>query len=256
MPKVKPEEFFDAFSRYLGCPCTALTPKDEDELTQVYLKALEEGKQQGFTPVIIIPDETLWESCKFNTAPDDIQSAFLDISLEDVAAYRKHILENELEDGNLLLKNALEERKTEYLEEYQCQLPVGQMQDGIDINGLNSLLTGQSKLGLCILAKIPVTNPWEIFAFIPFGNWNDCPDTPDLMSVSKYWYEKYQAYPALISDSILNFYVEQKVTQEHAMDLATEHFAICADIVDQGTETIGALADSLWQSKFWFFWWD
>ena len=23
-----------------------------------------------------------------------------------------------------------------------------------------------------ILAKIPVKNPWEIFAYLPFGNWN------------------------------------------------------------------------------------
>ena len=29
-----------------------------------------------------------------------------------------------------------------------------------------------------ILAKIPVKNPWEIFAYLPFGNWNECPDTP------------------------------------------------------------------------------
>ena len=27
-----------------------------------------------------------------------------------------------------------------------------------------------------ILAKIPVKNPWEIFAYLPFGNWNECPD--------------------------------------------------------------------------------
>ena len=37
------------------------------------------------------------------------------------------------------------------------------------------------------LAKIPLKNPWEIFAYLPFGNWNECPDTPDLMAVAKYW---------------------------------------------------------------------
>ena len=31
-----------------------------------------------------------------------------------------------------------------------------------------------------ILAKIPVKNPWEIFAYLPFGNWNECPNTPEL----------------------------------------------------------------------------
>ena len=47
-----------------------------------------------------------------------------------------------------------------------------------------------------ILAKIPVKNPWEIFAYLPFGNWNDCPDTPDLMAAAKYWFEQYGAVPA------------------------------------------------------------
>ena len=32
-----------------------------------------------------------------------------------------------------------------------------------------------------ILAKIPVRKPWEIFAYLPFGNWNECTDTPELM---------------------------------------------------------------------------
>ena len=39
-----------------------------------------------------------------------------------------------------------------------------------------------------ILAKIPVKNPWELFAWLPFGNWNECPDTPELMAVAKYWF--------------------------------------------------------------------
>ena len=38
------------------------------------------------------------------------------------------------------------------------------------------------------IGGIPVKNPWEIFAYLPFGNWNECPDTPDLMAVAKYWF--------------------------------------------------------------------
>ena len=36
-----------------------------------------------------------------------------------------------------------------------------------------------------ILARIPVTEPWKIFAYLPFGNWNDCPANPELMAISK-----------------------------------------------------------------------
>ena len=27
-----------------------------------------------------------------------------------------------------------------------------------------------------VLAEIPVSRPWEIFAWLPFGGWNECPD--------------------------------------------------------------------------------
>ena len=56
-----------------------------------------------------------------------------------------------------------------------------------------------------ILAKIPVKNPWEIFAYLPFGNWNDCPNTPELMAAAKYWFEQYGAVPAAMSHDELEF---------------------------------------------------
>lgn len=256
MPKVTADDFIKAFTKYLGCSCTPIKAANEAALTEIYLEALQEGKQQGYIPLIIVPDDTLWENCKFNTAPDDRHSDFLEISTEETAAYRKQELERILDDGKEFLDEALEERRQEYLEEYQEPLPIGQMGDDEAAIPLNTLLLGMEKLPDMLLAKLPITDPWLAFAFVPFGNWNDCPDTPDLMAVSKYWYEKYQAYPAMISSSVLNFYVGKPATAKQAMELATEHFALCADIVDQGTETIGALADSLCDSEFWFFWWD
>ena len=84
-----------------------------------------------------------------------------------------------------------------------------------------------------ILAKIPVKNPWEIFAYLPFGNWNECPDTPDLVAVAP-------------------------VSQEKAMEVAKEQYGFCPDIVDQEQDepTVGNLADVLRQSTVWYLWWD
>ena len=44
-----------------------------------------------------------------------------------------------------------------------------------------------------------------------------------------------------------------------ALGLAQELYAICPDVIDQSSEdeaTVGRLADSLRQSKIWYFWWD
>lgn len=226
------------------------------ELTKLYKQALAEGQEQHFVPLIIEPSEELWESCKFNTAPDDIHSDLLEISRADIGGYRKQELERVLDDGKDLLKGALDDKVAEYIEEYHEEIPYGQMDTDEACEALNEFLTTYEKIPTLLLVKLPVTNPWDVFAYVPFGNWNECPDTPSLMAISKYWYEKYQAMPAFINASTLNYYVPKPVPKDQAMRLATEHFAFCSDIVEQGTETIGALADSLWQSTFWFFWWD
>ena len=96
-----------------------------------------------------------------------------------------------------------------------------------------------------ILAKIPVKNPWEIFAYLPFGNWNECPDTPDLMAVAKYWFEQYGAIPAAMSHDELEFLLPAPVLEERAMEAATEQYGFCPDIVDQEQDdpTVGNLAE-------------
>ena len=48
-------------------------------------------------------------------------------------------------------------------------------------------------------------NPWEIFAYLPFGGWNECPNTPELMAVAKYWAQQHGAVPAAMSHDELEF---------------------------------------------------
>ena len=78
-----------------------------------------------------------------------------------------------------------------------------------------------------ILAKIPVKNSWEIFAYLPFGGWNECPNTPELMAVAKYWFEKYGAVPAAMSHDELEFLLPTPVSQEQAMENAAEQYGFC-----------------------------
>ena len=109
-----------------------------------------------------------------------------------------------------------------------------------------------------ILAKIPVKNPWEIFAYLPFGGWNECPNTPELMAVAKYWFEQYGAVPAVMTHDELEFLLPVPVSEKEAVDVAVELYGFCPDVIYQGPEeaTVGALADVLRQSTVWYFWWD
>ena len=113
-----------------------------------------------------------------------------------------------------------------------------------------------SKTMPVLLAEIPAQNPWEVFAWLPFGGWNSCPANEEHMAVSKYWFESYGAVPALMTHDVLEYVLPAPVSREKSVELALEQYAYCADIVDQGVETVGRLADGLAQSTVWFFWWD
>ena len=76
------------------------------------------------------------------------------------------------------------------------------------------------------------------------------------MAVAKYWYEKYGAVPAVMTEDVLEFSVPAPVERKDALTLAWEQNTYCSDIVAQGCESIGILADSLTKSTTWFFWWD
>lgn len=106
-----------------------------------------------------------------------------------------------------------------------------------------------------ILAKIPVENPWEVLAHLSFGNWNECPDTPELMSVTKYWFEQCGAIPAAMTHDELEFNLSAPVPKEKASEVTVEQYGFCPDM-DQNFEELGALADTLRRSTIWYFWWD
>ena len=115
---------------------------------------------------------------------------------------------------------------------------------------------GTKKTIPLILAEIPVQQPWEVFAYLPFGGWNECPDTERLMATAKYWFTKHGAVPSVVTHDILEFTLPQAVGREKAPVLAQEQYAWCADIVDQGVGSITALAQGLADSTVWYFWWD
>ena len=136
---------------------------------------------------------------------------------------------------------------------------LGEMEGGYDNDRFSCYWDSDSHMTYpLILAKIPVKNPWEIFAYLPFGNWNECPDTPDLMAVARYWFEQYGAIPAAMSHDELEFDLPAPVSHEKAMEVATEQYGFCPDIVDQEQDepTVGNLADVVRQSTVWYLWWD
>ncbi len=53
----------------------------------------------------------------------------------------------------------------------------------------------------------------------------------------------------------LEFELPVPVSKETAMEVAVQQYGFCPDM-DQNFEEPRALADTLWQSTVWYFWWD
>ena len=259
---LEPSEVAHAIMEYLDCECTYFpSMADDDPIMSAYSYAQRLGVREGFVPVLIkADDETLLECLVMNADPEH-NADFYEFDLKTVEEYRKKMLSAPIKDGKAVLEELTGQRKEEAEDDdmdWEAEA-LGEMEGGYDNDRFSCYWDSDSHMTYpLILAKIPVKNPWEIFAYLPFGNWNECPDTPDLMAVAKYWFEQHGAIPAAMSHDELEFLLPAPVSQEQAMEVATEQYGFCPDIVDQEQDdpTVGNLADVLRQSTVWYLWWD
>ena len=257
---LEPSEVAHAIMEYLDCECTYFpSMADDDPIMSAYSYAQRLGVREGFVPVLIqADDETLLECLVMNADPEH-NADFYEFDLKTVEEYRKKMLSAPVKDGKAVLEELTGQRKEEAEDDdldWEAEV-LGEMEGGYDNDRFSCYWDSDSHMTYpLILAKIPVKNPWEIFAYLPFGNWNECPDTPDLMAVAKYWFEQHGAIPAAMSHDELEFELPTPISKERAMEVAVEQYGFCPDLDQNEDGSIGSLADVLWQSTVWYFWWD
>ncbi len=259
---LEPSQAAQAIMEYLDCECTYFpSMADDDPIMSAYSYAKRESVKEGFVPVLIkADDETLLECLVMNADPENDADCY-EFDPKAVEEYRKKMLSTSVKDGKAVLEELTGQRREEAEDDdldWEEEV-LGEMEGGYDNDRFSCYWDSDSHMTYpLILAKIPVKNPWEIFAYLPFGNWNECPDTPALMAVAKHWFEQYGAIPAAMSHDELEFLLPAPVLEERAMEAATEQYGFCPDIVDQEQDdpTVGNLADVLRQSTVWYFWWD
>lgn len=243
------ESVSESIIKAIGLDCEIIPPtKDVDALFKKYLSAYKCGKEKGFVPVFIAADENVAEMLEDN--PED--------SGKSAEEYRQWLISADHDNGSDFLKETFDEQYKAITEEWTPEKLYGKFEGG---EALNIFISWReysfTKTHELIYAEIPVKNPWEIFAWIPVGGWNECPMPEDIMSVSKLWYEKYGAVPAFITGDTIEYYLPAPVSdRDEALKIAEQHYAFCPDSVDQGVGTIKCLANSISKSTVWYFWWD
>lgn len=104
------------------------------------------------------------------------------------------------------------------------------------------------------MAILKTTDQYEVLRAIKTDGINYGITTDSLIGIVKSLDKKY----ALSLVSAGGDFCEFRIGKDPAdwMDLAKEAYAVCPDIVDQGTGSVEALADELKKRKSLYFWWD
>ena len=235
----KPGDNARTIMELLGCPCEYFPAGKPAQLIHAtYEDAFAKKEMGGYTPVVIVVNDILTEQ------------------LSGMSQSRDELLGGELPDAQQWFTETLTDMKESY-GEYWEQITAETGHTGGKIDRLSGFVDfGTKRSQEVIIAKIPTDKPWEVFAWIPFGGWNECPEPEVMMAVAKYWFEKYGAVPAVISHDVLEFAAQPVRDRSAAIGLALEQYAFCNDIIDQGFQELCVLADTLTKSSVWSFWWD
>lgn len=251
-----------AITKFLGCPCTYFAPMVDDEpLMEAYRQALEESAElKTFVPVIIVPSDTLLDTLVMNSDEtangDDIPEKY---DPEEVTSFRNELLVADSSLGAAALSELVSIAQ-DVLEDPELFERMINEEGGTVESHHQFLSYWDYDSGMTehvILARIPVSHPYNVFAYLPMGGWNACPSNSALIAISRLWYENYGAIPAVISKDTVEYLVEEAVPESECKDLAIKQYAFCPSIIEESDGiTISSHAESLKSSSVWYFWWD
>ncbi|MCA9006600.1 MAG: DUF4253 domain-containing protein [Planctomycetaceae bacterium] len=197
----------------------------------------------GKYPFLIGPHqdrEMMIKSAEFNRqSPEEIIRASQKIDLEDWVAERR------------------EEVKEYGYSPYEDlgEWP-GEIHDKGSLILHKNAVTG-SFLPEVFIGLAEVETSWQLPAVLKFGGWNDCPEAEVQCAFHRKWQAEFGAEICSVGGGVIECTVNRPPQdQQSAMQLAWEQYWYCADIVDQGCETISNLGATLLKSPYWFFWWD
>ena len=233
-----------------GCKIAHIVSCDnitEEQLTNEYLRMAEQPNP-GFVRVMVELDSILIDNLLIE----------YEEHLSDMDAFIQSKLSTPYENAEGILKNRFDETKEIYTSDGDMDWDndmIAWGKESSECDALSSLILNKSDNILCFV-DVPVQSVYDVFCYLPFGG-AESPEPLEHRSIAKYWFEKYGAVPCFMSGDVLQFYVKQPVKEEGEVKaLALQQFGFCSDIVTQGCETVQNLANSLKDSRFWYFWWD
>lgn len=104
----------------------------------------------------------------------------------------------------------------------------------------------------------PTGTPWEVFAYLPYGGWNEAPYPAEQVTMLRRWNELYGAEIVSLPGAWYELFVARPPRTRH------EALQLAAEIQCFGEETIfdytlpsdEETVECLRTAHYWYFWWD
>lgn len=210
-------------ARFLDCPCYYLPPSgDVSDVVCFYEEQCKNG-MKGYTPLLVGLDPQLYEYMCHVSDPSYTTGK---VSGEQVRLFRKSLLGKRRRRSTG--KNILLERMSSL-----GSVSVGPVSGELSVSHVYDFLWDPSteKTRPFLLAMIPETDTWKLFAWAPCtGNLDLSVD--EMMSVSCYWDDYYSAAPMAIVDmSTVFFRVRDMAMVKGCLaKVFCEHRAVCPEL--------------------------
>jgi hypothetical protein len=100
----------------------------------------------------------------------------------------------------------------------------------------------------------PTRVPWEVFAYSPYGGWNDCPWPDEQLAVLRHWHTVCGTELVSIRNDWYELFVPRPPRTRHqAIEILHTH---CGDERSFHVPEGAGLLEALAAAHYWHFWWD
>lgn len=230
------DNYIDKFNeQYMNL--SVLDVSKEDDLSALFEKENKEAIKRGYSVVII--------------EKDDILKDYIELVKDEYGSYEKMYKEIKADADGVNVENFFNENKEmnkALFSEWE--------------NGKSKIKSYEAYNDLYVLsdniylAMIPSEHPYDVFAYIPMGNFNECPNNDKLLAIFQHWYEEYGVIPAIITYDSVHIALSKPLSDDEIEQLAEEILLLNLETQYSAYSTKEDLVKGLKHSKYWMFWWD
>ncbi len=227
------ESAFDWNKQYLGLDAMDVS---EENYVELYQEAYEEGLELGYTPILVEVSETLEESVGF--------------SKEEYGSYQKMHKALKKEAAKLKMEDYFEQEasKDTYFDLWvKSDSRVNSYEAYTEITLLSDSI---------YLVKMDTKNPYDVFAYIPMGGYNDCLSNPQLIATFQLWYEQFGIVPVSIGYDNVQVTFSKELDKKQREQFGKQLYFVNKAILDFGYETLEDVMKGVEHSACWMLWWD